>query len=60
MTFRKAKKLHNGDEVIIKKTGEVVEVISAYTNVVCGKVKLFVDVCARDCGFITLSHEEIQ
>ena len=31
MTFNQAKKLHNGDEVIAKKTGESVKVLS--TNV---------------------------
>lgn len=30
MNFRNAKKLHNGDEVTVKKTGEVLTVVSAY------------------------------
>ena len=60
MRFREAKKLHNGDEVTIKATNEVVEVISAYTETVGENVKVFVDVCSSDCGFTTLSHEEMR
>ena len=30
MNYRNARKLHNGDEVILKETGEVLTVISAY------------------------------
>ena len=60
MTFKEAKKLHNGDEVVIKATNEIVEVISAYTDVVADKIKVFVDVCSSDCGFTTLSHEETR
>lgn len=30
MTFRNAKRLHNEDEVTIKRTGDVVRVLNAY------------------------------
>lgn len=30
MTFRNAKKLHNEDEVTIKRTGRVVRILNAY------------------------------
>lgn len=30
MTYANAKKLHNGDEVTVKETGEVLMVIQAY------------------------------
>lgn len=31
MTFRNAQKLHNEDEVIVKKTGKILRVLNAYT-----------------------------
>ena len=60
MNLRSAKKLHNGDEVTIKETGEIVTVISAYTEFAFGQEMAFVDVCSRDRGFVTLSHREIK
>ena len=60
MTFKKAKQLHNGDEVTIKETGEIVTVISAYTDYVGSKPKVFVEACLRDYGYTTLSHAEIR
>lgn len=59
MTIRQAEKLHNEDEVTIKKTGEVVTVLSAYTDVVEGKKTVFIEACSKRDGFMVLSHKEI-
>ena len=47
-------------KVKIKETGEIVTVISAYTDYVGNKLKAFVDVCSRDSGYTILSHTEIK
>lgn len=60
MTFRDARKLHNGDEVTIKETGEVVDVIYAFADYDGDKRKVFVEVYSYNHGFITLSHLEIR
>ena len=60
MTFKKARQLHNGDEVIVKETGEIATVISAYTNYVGNKPKVFVETRLMDYGYTTLSHTEIR
>ena len=60
MTFRAAQKLHNEDEVTVKKTGEIVTILNAYLDLVEGKPMVFVDVCTKDDGFTTLSHKEIR
>lgn len=46
MTYREAKKLHNGDEVIIKKTSEVVTVIENHifakrTELLCNNGNIY-------------------
>lgn len=60
MTFRKAKKLHKGDEVTIKRTGEIVTIISAYTDYVGNKLKVIIETCSSNYGYITLLHTEIK
>jgi hypothetical protein len=60
MTFRDAKKLHNGDEVTVKKTGEVVTVIDAYVVTKFGKDKVFIECCTADNGFTKLWHTEVK
>jgi hypothetical protein len=61
MTFRQAKKLHNEDEVTIKETGEVVEVITAYTEPDSnGKPAAWVEVCSPIYGYVKLHHAEIK
>lgn len=60
MTFKEAKQLHNGDEITIKETGEIVTVISVYTDYVGDKLKAFVEVYSSDYGYTTLSHTEIR
>ena len=60
MTFNQAKKLHNGDEVTIKETGEVVTVLSAYVENPNNKQVVFIDTCSKDYGFRILSHTEVK
>lgn len=56
MTFRNAKKLHNEDEVVVKSTGEVVEVLNAYVE----DKNVIIECCTYDKGFCKLTHREIK
>ena len=60
MTLAQAKQLHNEDEVTIKETGEIVTVITAYTELINGKEKAFVEVCSGKLGYTKLMHDEIE
>ena len=55
MLYRYAKQLHNHDEITIKETGEIVEVIS--TDVY--EKDVFVYAMTKD-GYIKLNHRQIK
>jgi hypothetical protein len=59
MTYANAKKLHNGDEVIVKGTGEVLTVVQVYCprpmNMIQRK-EVFVE--CNDCN--TYHHADIR
>lgn len=57
MTFRNAKKLHNEDEVVSKKTGEVLTVLSAYVE---NKNVILECVGYKGQGYQTLTHKQIM
>lgn len=59
MKFAQARQLHNGDEITIKETGEIVQVITAYTDYVGDKLEVFVEVYSGELGYTKLSHREI-
>lgn len=57
MTFRNAKKLHNEDEVVSKKTGEVLTVLSAYVE---NKNVILECVGYKGQCYQTLTHKQIM
>lgn len=55
MQYKFAKQLHNGDEVIIKKTGEITKVISADVQ-----PKIVLVACmSREYGYHEFTHKEL-
>lgn len=60
MTFKEAAKLHNGDEVIMKKTGEVVTVLNTYTGSCGEKLCGFLEVCYYDGAYTTVKHTDVK
>lgn len=55
MLYKYAKQLHNHDEIIVKETGEIVNVIS--TEVL--KKDVFIYAMTRD-GYTKLHHRQIK
>ena len=56
MKFSEAKGLHNGDQVTIKRTGEVTEVIS---SVMEGK-NILIHAMTSDEGYDVLHHIDVD
>ena len=56
MTFRNAKKLHNEDEVILKKTGEVLMVKSAWVE----NKTVMLECVDYENHFDTYTHKQIM
>lgn len=56
MQFKDALKLHNEDEVTVKRTGEVVNVINTWTE---GKT-VYIETETAEDGFTTLTHKEVM
>jgi hypothetical protein len=61
MRYQYAKRLHNGDEVRIKSTGEICTVISTqeFTDA-AGKPAVQIYTVTRENGYCGLHHQEIQ
>ena len=57
MKIAQAKKLHNGDEVILKRTGEVLTVLRTYQERT-GEVT--VEAITETNGYMTLSRRDIS
>ena len=62
MKIQHANKLHNEDEVIVKKTGEVMKVLDiqkgfTLTN---GRTVTLVQMVSKIGGFMSLPHTEIK
>jgi hypothetical protein len=61
MRYRYAKRLHNNDEVTIKLTGEIVNVISTQaTTDAAGKPVIQIYVQSSQDGYLGLHHQEVQ
>lgn len=58
MRLAEAKTLHNGDEVLLKETGEVCKVISAYMSEDAKAV--LIECCTNADGFTTLTHRDVK
>lgn len=58
MKIANAKKLHNEDEITIKRTNEVTTVIDAWLSE--DKKTMFIECCTSDEGLVTLTHKEIK
>lgn len=56
MIYSHARKLHNGDEVTIKKTREVVKVLTAVVE----RKTVRLDVQSSRDGFQTLLHTDVK
>ena len=56
MTFKDAKELHNNDQITVKSTKEVTEVISVEHS---GK-DIWVRAMTQDSGYTRLHHKEIM
>ena len=56
MNYKNAKKLHNNDEVILKKNGEIVTVI----NTEYDEKNVYIYVMTNDTGYTKLHHKEIK
>ena len=54
MSKRDALKLHNGDEVTLKDTGEVITVITAYEGGCSGDV--IIEALSPEEGYIKVGH----
>lgn len=61
MKFVDAKKLHNEDEVILKRTNEILTVLNAYetTNNV-NKPQITIEAISSNLGYITVTHKDIR
>lgn len=59
MTFRQAKKLHNGDEVIEKRTGRILRVLSVYVRKDDDKM-INIETVDSENGYHVMSHKQIQ
>jgi predicted double-glycine peptidase len=56
MTFQKAKKLHNEDEVILKQTGEVLTVTSAWVE----DKTVHLECVDYENSYYKLTHKQVQ
>lgn len=56
MRLKLAKKLHNEDEVQIKKTGEVVKVLNTYF---ASEKEMMIEICNNFGNYVILGHKEI-
>jgi hypothetical protein len=61
MTFRQAAKLHNGDEVIDKETGESIRVITAFEDqIVPGKKCIMIEGVGTKQGYNHWQHTTVK
>jgi hypothetical protein len=60
MRLRNARKLHNGDQVTVKDTGQTVTVIKAYPCPTDPDHYHCVDVMLPAEGYTTLTHLEVR
>lgn len=59
MNIRNARKLHNGDQVKVKDSGEICEVISTTTMVLSNREFIVITMMTKD-GFASMTHLEIE
>lgn len=56
MTYRQARTLHNGDEVTLKRTGEITPVI----DVLVDARTIWIRCMTREDGYSTIPHSAVR
>lgn len=60
MTLAQAKELHNGDQVCVRASEEIVTVIKAQTTEDNGRAIVLIDAHSQRNGFQSYRHDEVS